>query len=50
MRLEALLLAFAGLSIRAEVVDYGECFFPLVKRKSCFDHRESLFSKRLKEL
>ena len=28
MRLEALLLALAGQSIRAEVVDYGECFFP----------------------
>ena len=28
MRLEALLLALAGQSIRAEVVDYGESFFP----------------------
>ena len=27
MRLEALLLALAGFSIRAEVVDYGESFF-----------------------
>ena len=28
MRLEALLLALAGFSIRAEVVDYGESFLP----------------------
>ena len=48
MRLEALLLALAGQSIRAEVVDYGESFFPgpafflwrekisLATEKACF--------------
>ena len=58
MRLEALLLALAGQSIRAEVVDYGECAFFLVilfcffpgERENHFGHRESLFSRHLKEL
>ena len=51
MRLEALLLALAGQSIRAEVVDYGECFFPgpafllysWGERKSVWPQRKLVF-------
>ena len=36
MRLEALIFPLASLTIRAEVVDYGEFFIFLTKRKHHF--------------
>ena len=51
MRLEALLLPLAALTIRAEIVDYGKIGFLFVR---FFDHRETEKSRNvvttLKEL
>ena len=47
MRLEALLFHLASLTIRAEVVDYGE-FFLLDQEKTLFlNHRETRKSRKL---